>query len=405
MEGFFSYGELDIVKTPDVEVPKCGKCGLSKTCKSPKIPISGKGKKGIFILGEAPGREEDNQGKPFVGESGRLLRDTCMKLGVDLREDCFIYNSLICRPPKNATPSKQQIDWCRPNVLNAIRETNPTVIVLLGQVAVRSLIGHVWKNDPGKISKWVGQQIPSQRYNAWICPNFHPSYLLHAKDEKSNYPVMVKFFEKYLERAFSKTKRPWDEVPNFASQVEVIMDSDEAARIIRKMTRRGWPFAIDYETDRLKPDRPEKRIVTCSICWRGKRTIAYPWMGKARKATREALMSPVPKIAANMKFEDRWTRREFGEAINNLYWDTMLNAHLIDNRDGVTGLDFQAFVVLGQESYYSHIESYLKAKDANSPNRITELDLRDLLLYNGLDSLLEWHIGMRQMNLLRYPLP
>src|SRR5688572_528647 len=82
-------------------IPKCGACGLLKGCKSPKMPVSGKGAKGILIIGEAPGRDEDIQGRPFVGATGEKLETTLRKLGVEMRRDCWLTNALICRPKAN----------------------------------------------------------------------------------------------------------------------------------------------------------------------------------------------------------------------------------------------------------------------------------------------------------------
>jgi hypothetical protein len=74
----------------------------------------------------------------------------------------------------------------------------------------------------------------------------------------------------------------------------------------------------------------------------------------------------------------------------------MIAAHVLDNRKGVTGLKFQAFAQLGQGKYNTHIESLLEAKDKTHINRIHEIDMGDLLLYNGLDSLLEYKLAMKQ---------
>ena len=78
----------------------------------------------------------------------------------------------------------------------------------------------------------------------------------------------------------------------------------------------------------------------------------------------------------------------------------MLAAHVLDNRPGITSLKFQAFVLLGQENYNSHIKPFLKAKKGSKFNRIHELDLNDLLLYGGLDSYLEYWVAMKQIKLL-----
>lgn len=83
----------------------------------------------------------------------------------------------------------------------------------------------------------------------------------------------------------------------------------------------------------------------------------------------------------------------------------MIGAHAIDSREGTKSLKFQAFVRLGMESYNDHIESFLKSKGSMSPNRVDKIELKDLLLYNGLDSLLEFKLALVQMQDIGYPLP
>jgi uracil-DNA glycosylase family 4 len=336
------------------------------------------------------------EGLQFVGETGKLLHRTMRNVGLNLRRDCTVTNALICRPPDNKITDKKMIDYCRPNLLNTITDVDPTVIILLGGVAIRSLLGHLWKEDVGGSKRWAGFKIPCRKPNVWICPTYHPSFIAREKRDRVLYEAV---FERHLaEAAAIAGTRPWDEVPDYASEIEVIYKPDAAAKIIRQMVKKGGNVAFDYETDRLKPDDKEARIVSCSVCWEGRKTIAYPWVGSAIEATKELLRSSLGKIASNLKFEERWTRRQLGFRVKNWKWDTMVQAHTLDSRAGITGLKFQAFVRLGQEDYAYHLSEYLESKDkgGNAPNRIKEIDLKDLLLYNGLDSLLEYKVAMEQ---------
>lgn len=392
---FFSSSSVT-QSAPVPLVPRCGACGLHTSCKSPKMEVDGDGKRGVLIVGEAPGKHEDARGLPFVGDSGKLLSETLYECGVDLRRDCWITNAIVCRPPGNETPTDKEISYCRPNVVGAIRDLKPRVVILLGGVAVKSVLGWLWKDNPGGVTQWAGFQVPSQRIDAWICPTFHPSFVL--REERGTAGL---WFRRHLREAFSLDSRPWDgSPPDYASRVEIVESPTRAAKIVREMIRRGGPVAFDYETDRLKPDRPEARIVCCSVCWRGKRTIAYPWHGEAVEATRELLRSPLPKRASNLKFEERWSRAKLKTRVRNWEWDTMQAAHVIDNRSGITSIKFQSFVLLGQPTYNETVEPYLSGPGPNEPNRIREVDLRDLLLYCGMDSLLEFLVAERQMSLL-----
>jgi DNA polymerase len=365
------------------------------------MPYSGQGKKGILIVGEAPGADDDKANKQFAGVNGQYLSKVLKQLGVDMRRDCWLHNALICRPPKDKVTDNEMVDYCRPNVVKAIKELQPKVIIPMGQLACESIIAWLWKGiegDIGSISRWLGFRIPAQKINAWVCPNWHPNYVCRSNygSGKKN-EVVEMYFKHYLEGALEKDSHPWDEVPDYKSKIIKIHDTDEAAKAIRWIIRKGGVTAFDYETNMLKPEGPGAYIRTCSICWEGKRTIAFPWSGEAIKAMQEYLVSPLPKIASNMKFEDRWSRRIAGAEVVNWFWDTMNVAHVQDNRRDITGLKFQGFVWLGYGEYNSHLEEFLKAKSSITPNRIHEIDLDDLLTYNGIDSLLEYEVAMRQI--------
>jgi uracil-DNA glycosylase family 4 len=367
---------------------------------------SGRGKRRVLIVGEAPGKEEDRKGKPFVGPSGQQLRNALDEIDIDLERDCWITNALICHPPNNKIDDVRKIDYCRPNLISTIKRLQPEKIILLGNSANTSLLTWLWKEDPDTISKWAGWRIPEQTLNAWICPTWHPRYVYssdYGTSGKVN-PVRIMIWKHHLAQAFELKGRPWKEVPDYEAQVKQVFDTDKAASIIRYFIKEGGLAAFDYETNRLKPDNPNAKIICASICWRGEHTIAFPWQGKVIAAMRDFLHSPtVEKVAANLKFEDRWTRAVFGKPVKNWKWCTMTAAHVIDNRPGITGLKFQAFVMLGAQSYDDHIKPLLhsKSKEVKVNQILSEINIDQLLLYCGLDSLLEYHLALKQMEYLK----
>jgi uracil-DNA glycosylase len=400
--GFFPSS----TKTARVSIPllaQCGVCGLHKKCISPKMPVRGKGKRNILVVGEAPGQSEDEQNKPFVGKSGQLLQETLRKFGVDLWQDCWVTNSVICRPPSNKFDDKT-IVYCRPNLVKAVKELKPHVIIVLGSKAVHSLLGWLWKSDIGSISKWVGWKIPCQEINSYICPTYHPSHILRTEGmQKNRLCVERLFFEKHLESACKLTKRPWKVIPDYKSQVRVILDTQEASKCIQRFTEERKLIAFDYEADGLKPESEEIDIVSCAIS-NGETTISYPWHGQAIRATKELLLSKCPKIAANAKYEHKFSLTKLGIRVKSWAFDTMIAAHVLDSRSEITSLKFQAFVQLGQADYDSHIKPYFKSASSNTKNRTREIPLEQLLIYNGLDSLLEYKLAKIQARKLRMEL-
>ena len=386
--GFFSPSQVQTTQAPRL-VPRCGQCKLYRGCKSPKMKPTGEGRKGILVIAEAPGEEEDKKGIQLIGRSGKLLRKILRKYKIDLDRDCWKTNACICRP--EGTQSDKQILACRPNVLKAIEEYQPKVIILLGARAVKSLIGYVWKENVGAIGRWIGWQIPSQQLNTWICPTYHPAYLLRQNQE-----VLELHFSQHLKAAIELNGRPWEEVPDYGKQIQVVIDTTEAARLIRDIGERGGEFAFDFETTGLKPEPEWAEIVSCAICWEGKYTISYPWSGKAVEATGRLLKGDQGKIAHNAKFEARWVKAKLGHNVNNWVWDTMQAAHVLDNRGHTTSLKFRSFVRLGVGAYDERIAPFMKAKAPGQANRVRDVDLHELLTYGGMDALYTFRLYEKQ---------
>lgn len=391
-------------KPPASLLPECGVCKLHTRCNSPKMKVDGKGEKRTLIIGEAPGEQEDEQGRPFVGTAGSLLKETLQSIGVNLRRDCWVTNALICRPTsdsdKNRTPTDKEINHCRPNIIREVQTLKPDVIVPLGGVATKSLLSWLWKEDVGNISRWAGQRIPCQKINAWVCPTYHPSYVVRSQDKKSYDVIQKTLFTRHLKAAFSLQGKPWDTVLDYNRLANVTWDADQAVNVIRDFMAKGVPIAFDYETNMLKPESDLADIVCVSLS-DGETSWAFPWQGEVIKAFSDLLRSDTPKVGWNVKFEERWTRRILGHSVNNWIWDGMLAAHLIDNRSGVTGLKFQAFALLGVDSYDTHVKAYFDSKGGcNSPNRIRDVPMQALLKYCSYDALFEYKVAEVQMKIL-----
>lgn len=395
-EGFFSDSDLPEVNTAPA-TPRCGLCGLYKSCLSPKMGWTGKGKRKVLICAEAPGEDEDKEGTQLIGKAGQRLRKHMNMLGWDLDEDCWKTNSVICRPPDGEMEDKY-IESCRPCLNKTIQELNPRIIILLGASSIKSLIPVLYDkdSDPGPMFQWAGFAIPSQKLNTWVCCTYHPSYLLRKPN-----PVLDFWFSQHLKTFFELRGRPWPEgVPNFSSQVECLYSPREAASRLNSMVQKGGTFAFDYETNMLKPDSPKARIVSCAVCRDGEETVSFPWVGEAVDAMFELLRSDFPKWGWNIKFEHRWTKSAFKVGVRRWEWDGMLAAHVIDNRPGITRAKLQGFLMLGQENWEGLAAPYLSAEGGNAENKIDQMDLRDLLKYNGMDAVIEWQLCKRQRELM-----
>jgi len=159
-----------------------GQCALCTQCKilaqTRNKTVFGEGNPDarVFLVGEAAGREEDLQGRPFVGKAGRLLNNM-IKACEWRREDVYICNVICCRPPNNRTPEATEIHNCGQFLQKQIAIVDPQVIICLGSVASNTLVGLPVSEARGRVHKF--DKYP-------VVATWHPSYLLRkpeAKDE------------------------------------------------------------------------------------------------------------------------------------------------------------------------------------------------------------------------------
>lgn len=411
MTGFFTKEETQSVSRPGGKSVSCASCGLYRYVLSPRMEPFGNFRKGILNLGEAPGEREDRKGRQWQGRAGRVLLHRYADLGIDLFEDCININTVNCRPTKstgaNRAPTPLEIAACRSRVLSVVQEYKPHLIIALGGPAVSCLIGHRWGRDMGGISKWRGWRIPDRDFNAWVCPTFHPSFVMRSTSGKKRAEgrEIETIWKQDLEAAFSLIDTPLPVIKDDRSRVEII-DSLEPLNDIKE-----GPVSFDYETTGLKPHADGHRIVCASVTTANRCfSFLMPASLKARRPFINLLQnSNIGKMAHNMKFEDNWTNIRLRSPVDFWEWDSMLAAHILDNRPGITSLKFQAYVHFGVVDYESTVSSYLKSqegeKNANAFNRVLEV-LKDpvltkeLLIYCGLDSLYEYELAMLQRNLI-----
>lgn len=148
------------------QIRKCRKCRLWKTRKH-AVPGEGNPKAKIMFIGQAPGKTEDETGRPFVGRAGKLLTELLANVGLK-REEVFITSVLRCFPPRNRMPKKDEINACNPYLKKQIALIKPKTIVLLGNIAIKTVLG-----DIGKLEKIHGKKI--KRNGITYIPTYHPA--------------------------------------------------------------------------------------------------------------------------------------------------------------------------------------------------------------------------------------
>jgi uracil-DNA glycosylase len=158
------------------EAADCRRCPLGAV-RTNAVFGMGNSDADLMFVGEAPGAEEDRQGRPFVGRAGKLLDELLAEIGMDRRGDAFIANVLKCRPPGNRDPQPEEIESCRPYLLRQVELIEPKVICTLGNFSTKLLSG-----SRLGITKVHG--VPQERQVAGLqvklYPLFHPAAALRT---------------------------------------------------------------------------------------------------------------------------------------------------------------------------------------------------------------------------------
>ena len=178
--------------------PQCMRCPLCCEGRSKVVNSEGHPQARLMFVGEAPGADEDAQGRPFVGRAGQLLNKIIEAIGMK-REDVFIGNVNRCRPANNRTPTTAEAAVCKPFLLREIAIVRPDVIVVLGNTAMKNLL-----DTKEGITKVRGQ---FQDYKGIkVMPTFHPAYLLRDPSKKRETWDDMKKVRDYLNTLKSKTE-------------------------------------------------------------------------------------------------------------------------------------------------------------------------------------------------------
>ena len=391
MKGFYTPQDIKSDITPN-KPTSCASCGLYKTCKNPRMKPFGKFKKKIFFIGEAPGDTEDRRGKPWQGRIGKMLDITLKEFGIDLFKDGIAANSCFCRPPKNRTPTPMELYSCRPKLIKEIKEKKPNIIFLFGPTAINSVIGRNFSKKIGGVDKWRGWIIPDQELNAWICPVFHPSFVIRS-EEKNGQNLAEIIWKRDVEKALKFINIP---VPRINPDKYVIpVNSDAHFKKVYYQIMKADLMAFDYEGTGLKPHAKGHQITTVSACISPVKS--YVWMNNPYRAKlfKKVLENKkIRKISHNLPFENMWSDTILKAKVKNWYWDTLVNNHIVDNRPGINSLKFITYVMFGIGDYDSLINPYLKSPDKEGSNAfnkilqfIKEYGTEEIMKYCGLDSL------------------
>ncbi len=191
-------GEEDL-KTLEVQVKQCAKCALRAGCTQVVVGL-GQATSKLVLIGEAPGADEDSSGRPFVGRSGRLLREVLHKNGIK-ESHYYITNTVRCRPPENRTPTPEEMEACWPWLAKTLQIVKPKIVVTLGKPALFTLAlkyGFTKKTGQLPITKLAGRPIYMEARKFYVYPVLHPAFALRRSEAMEEFRAQLTFLAKAI---------------------------------------------------------------------------------------------------------------------------------------------------------------------------------------------------------------
>lgn len=367
----------------------CSACPLDKAkLTSPKMQPVGSAHPLIYILGEAPGENEDLEGEPFVGKSGKLLRSQFSPSY--LKREIRISNTIRCRPPENRNPEMAEVECCRLKGQSDIEQAAPRVVMGTGNVPLN------WATGLSSVTAWRGKMIATRigKHDCWYYPVLHPSFVLRKQKKygKSEFELCLEHdIQWLLDNVEDLPPAKVYDAP-YDGGIELIegqsiADFNRLEDILNELAKEP-SVAIDLETSGLRPYVDDPKIHLCSIGTFGQ-TVAFPmdhpqgWNSQLRRRVwallADFLLSSGKKIAHHLGFELEWLTYFYGRELANLteWEDTMAQAHTLDERIGTLSLN---------DLTRQHFGFFLKEQSKVIPVRLLEFPIRDALRYNGMDS-------------------
>lgn len=365
---------------PNLPDGNCEKCQLFQTCKSPYMKSNGADDPVVLLIGEAPGEIEDREGIPFVGRSGRLLRQTLSEFFHS--SEVRFTNIVRCRPPDNKI-TKKAIKCCEHNVLDEIDQYDPDIVLLLGNVPLHAILGEAG------ITTWNGAVI--ERDDRIYVPLYHPAYILRNRAA----------MDEWLKGFFSAEEALAGDVKRDNHEYIFPTSIEDVEKMESHLANYGW-VAFDTETASLDAHAANATVLACSLA-AGDKAYAIPlghhqqpsWgkldgaveFGKVISIIHRILTSH-KVVGHNIKFDQQqWFA--YTDLWFDAHGDTMLASHLLDSRKGRHGLKRLAGLHLGMYDYDEELKRYCsKHPDANIHRGGTyaAVPLDILLPYAGMDA-------------------
>ena len=379
--------------TPDfLRRHECAVCPLNEAhLLHPKMLPTGSKNPLVYCVGEAPGKNEDEQGKQFVGASGKVIR---FRIPQEWDDKIRWTNAIRCRPPDNRTPTDIELSCCQPFLERDVLTTKPKAIFGFGAVPLSRFL------QQSAIGIWRGRRVPINvgGHACWYYPMWHPSFILHKRKfvprDVDQYGSDDEFaFALDLQNAFAEI----DSLPvpiihseqQASANIEIVDDVDRARELI-EIVCNDPSVGFDWETNCLRPYSDGAKILSAGFSGRSN-TFSFAldhsqstWSKNERKEIDRLVETFLyeavgRKVSHHSPFEMEWAGYFYGrECLYAGRWDdSESQAYVLDARRGGLSLDFLCLQYFGL---------HLKAISNLDRKNLDKTPLKQVLLYNGIDA-------------------
>ena len=357
----------------DKTLPKSlgAQCDICPLSDQPYALGLGPDKASLVICGEAPGMQEIQSGVPFTGKSGQLLNKILKYHGIE-RDEVYVTNATLCRPPGNAVPPTDAVKACFPRLIQELQSREPDTILALGNTASKILLDtRTGITELRTIPDGRSPYLPDTR----VIPTFHPAAALRQPDL---FPSIVSDVKK-----INAVKVEWEH-----TKFKVYSDDREAVQSLHQMGNQYTQYSLDIEIDvddlrKIDAKHPNWLSIAIShrpgaACVYSKEVIEHP---RFQFALRKLLADESKVwVYQNGKFDTQYLWSFAPEA--RVDFDTMLAHYATDERKGTHDLESLAVEVLGAPRYKTDAKQYLPRKGAS----LRYLPPNVLYQYNAADA-------------------
>jgi DNA polymerase-1 len=298
----------------------CNRCNLHKECITNCLGGNGSEHPVVLFVGEAPGRNEDEQGRAFIGEAGKLLRGLVEEANINDWPVRFT-NAVRCRPPNNKTPDLRHIEKCAPFLQAEIKRYQPRIVVPLGAVALKSLL------NEGGITKVRGRKFI--REGRVYLPTLHPAFILRNKDQEGILidDILTVFNDSIFESKSAEVEvltahQVYDYLKDFS-----LFSFDIEATGLDPYSKKARTLCIAFSAEPHKAkliEIPDTTGMNSPKIHAEFNDIIY-WLRKIFSLKSEVIIQ-------NGKYDCSYLRSTLGIEVENWVWDTMLMSYALDER-------------------------------------------------------------------------